>query len=324
MDTELLSTEEFGVLQTRSRAILVAKRSGTAALSTPTHCPLGKGVIQADGGPALLPWVSMAEALGWPPGRRHRRPRSRRAGLGSRHRRRVHHLHRPHQLGGGGGLHQPRRSTRRRRRRRLNAMLRNPPDFQVMALAGQLRLGLFVVAQLAARHAITVSLTESSYGGVRAIVLIPTSAIAAETAPPQAAKPVAPTDGLDESRHRSGAGRSKEADMSWFEARWPEEDESPAVVAPTAPTPARVPVAETPDTHTAGGGGGQPPLPRRRRQVNLSPQLAAAIASPNASSAARTPASARATRAPELARDTVAAMLRGTRQGRESAPRHRS
>ncbi|MBP2323297.1 DNA (cytosine-5)-methyltransferase 1 [Kibdelosporangium banguiense] len=63
-----LAAEEFGVPQTRSRAILVAKRSGTAALPTPTHRPLVKDVPQDNGDSSLLPWVSMAEALGWPAG----------------------------------------------------------------------------------------------------------------------------------------------------------------------------------------------------------------------------------------------------------------
>jgi signal transduction histidine kinase len=60
-------------------------------------------------------------------------------------------------------------------RERLNHMLHDPPDFQVMALSRQMRLGLFVVAQLAGRHGIVVTLAESAYGGTRAIVLIPSA-----------------------------------------------------------------------------------------------------------------------------------------------------
>ncbi|MFI6865725.1 nitrate- and nitrite sensing domain-containing protein [Nocardia sp. NPDC050406] len=58
---------------------------------------------------------------------------------------------------------------------RLNEMLRNPPDFGVNTLSEDSRLGLFVVARLAVRHGISVRLTESDYGGVRAIVLVPAS-----------------------------------------------------------------------------------------------------------------------------------------------------
>lgn len=54
----------------------------------------------------------------------------------------------------------------------LNVMLANPPDFGIMALSTEPRLGLFVVARLAARHGIGVSLRDSAYGGTRAIVLV--------------------------------------------------------------------------------------------------------------------------------------------------------
>ncbi|QDP83879.1 sensor histidine kinase [Nocardia otitidiscaviarum] len=54
-----------------------------------------------------------------------------------------------------------------------NAMLADPPDFSVATLSGDSRLGLFVVATLAGRHGISVRLTESDYGGVRAVVLVP-------------------------------------------------------------------------------------------------------------------------------------------------------
>ncbi|WP_199430914.1 sensor histidine kinase [Qaidamihabitans albus] len=54
----------------------------------------------------------------------------------------------------------------------LNELLRDPPDFGIMALSEEPRLGLFVVARLAAKHGITVSLRDSAYGGTRAIVLV--------------------------------------------------------------------------------------------------------------------------------------------------------
>jgi DNA (cytosine-5)-methyltransferase 1 len=79
----LLSAERYGVPQTRQRAFLVARRNGRPArLPAPTHAryvaPRG-GDVQGDGlfaAPAqerivlpadrhLLPWVSMADALGW-------------------------------------------------------------------------------------------------------------------------------------------------------------------------------------------------------------------------------------------------------------------
>lgn len=59
-----LHAEEYGVPQTRKRAILIARLHGPASLPTPTHERYRKGQ-QRGGQLGLLPWVSMAEALGW-------------------------------------------------------------------------------------------------------------------------------------------------------------------------------------------------------------------------------------------------------------------
>lgn len=63
--TGLLHAEQFGVPQTRKRAVLVARRDGiVAALPTPTHSRYySTGPNRLDAG--VLPWVSMADALGW-------------------------------------------------------------------------------------------------------------------------------------------------------------------------------------------------------------------------------------------------------------------
>ncbi|MFH8899558.1 nitrate- and nitrite sensing domain-containing protein [Streptomyces coeruleorubidus] len=55
----------------------------------------------------------------------------------------------------------------------FNEQLAVPPQFDVVALADDLRLGMFVIAQLAHRHGIAVTLRSSPYGGTTAIVLIP-------------------------------------------------------------------------------------------------------------------------------------------------------
>lgn len=60
-----LSSEQYGVPQTRKRAILIASLDHEVSLPAPTHRTYRKGVAQQDGDQALLPWVSMAEALGW-------------------------------------------------------------------------------------------------------------------------------------------------------------------------------------------------------------------------------------------------------------------
>lgn len=59
----VLHAEEFGVPQTRRRAILVAKRGSQARLPSPTHRSYRKGRPREEGDASLKPWVSMGEAL---------------------------------------------------------------------------------------------------------------------------------------------------------------------------------------------------------------------------------------------------------------------
>ncbi|WP_163573314.1 sensor histidine kinase [Fodinicola feengrottensis] len=59
-----------------------------------------------------------------------------------------------------------------------NRYFANPPEFNVLAISDNSRLGMFVVARLAARHNVHVSsLRSSPYGGTSAIVLIPSNLI---------------------------------------------------------------------------------------------------------------------------------------------------
>ncbi|MEU5477512.1 DNA cytosine methyltransferase [Streptomyces mirabilis] len=64
--TGKVRTEQYGLPQTRVRAVLIARYGAPAALPAPTHRPYRKGVPQHEGDPALLPWVSMGEALDRP------------------------------------------------------------------------------------------------------------------------------------------------------------------------------------------------------------------------------------------------------------------
>jgi DNA (cytosine-5)-methyltransferase 1 len=63
----ILGAEQFGVPQTRRRAFLVASLDGPAELPAPTHRSYNPRrpdhVREEERG--LLPWVSMADALGW-------------------------------------------------------------------------------------------------------------------------------------------------------------------------------------------------------------------------------------------------------------------
>ncbi|KAF0845254.1 signal transduction histidine kinase [Nocardia caishijiensis] len=75
-----------------------------------------------------------------------------------------------------------------------NALLGEPASFSLETLAENGRLGLFVIASLAARHQISVRLKESAYGGVHALVLIPSRYLTNEQ------------DGAETARHAVTAG----------------------------------------------------------------------------------------------------------------------
>ncbi|MFF7330487.1 DNA cytosine methyltransferase [Streptomyces sp. NPDC008150] len=61
--TGVLNAADYGVPQTRRRALLLASRTRTAAPPEPTHAKdPGPDTLF---GPTLAPWVTMADALGW-------------------------------------------------------------------------------------------------------------------------------------------------------------------------------------------------------------------------------------------------------------------
>jgi hypothetical protein len=230
----------------------------------------------------------------------------------------------------------------------FNETLRNPPDFEAMALAGQRRLGLFVVARLAAKHDISVTLLESAYGGIKAIVLIPVKTIARDDEREDNTMTLAVADeaavaggGAWASRHRQNGMTAPESmpTMAAIDSaeEWPLEEPVESVSLP--------PARQSPDnvirsTRNGNGNGHaqwdsssgirdtalpvresappqdssdrpRRPLPRRRRQANLAPQLQV-----DPPSAAETTNEPRHTRSPEQARNSMASFQRGTRQGR--------
>jgi signal transduction histidine kinase len=205
-------------------------------------------------------------------------------------------------------------------RERLNETLRNPPDFQAMAVAGQRRLGLFVVGQLAQRHGIAVSLVDSAYGGIKAIVLIPSGAIDGG-APADDSRAELGAPGL----HRQLGGASPEAkpdllplgsDGADVWGRTPggpaREAPSPQAARPGSPLPAPVlPWDSVPDPAREPSARRRPPLPRRERQANLVPELRQEAGKPAEEGAPR-----RSPRSPEEARGSMSAFQRGTRLGR--------
>lgn len=146
----------------------------------------------------------------------------------------------------------------------INANLLSPPDYGVLALTEDTRLGLYVVARLAARHDIRVTLAESAYGGTRAIVLLPAALVEAD-GPEQRDGDTAvltvlpPTD-------------TTPTDIDWSHS---------GGGAPPLPRRRRNGAAGGSQSVPNGGGvavqdppaGAPGALPRRQRRANLAPQL---------------------------------------------------
>ncbi|SMF38022.1 nitrate- and nitrite sensing domain-containing protein [Streptomyces sp. Amel2xC10] len=65
----------------------------------------------------------------------------------------------------------------------FNAQLAVEPAFDVVALADDLRLGMFVISRLATRHGISVTLRPSAYGGTTALVLLPPDIVVRDERP---------------------------------------------------------------------------------------------------------------------------------------------
>ncbi|MFJ5302461.1 nitrate- and nitrite sensing domain-containing protein [Streptomyces sp. NPDC088350] len=141
----------------------------------------------------------------------------------------------------------------------LNGQLAVPPQFDVVALADDLRLGMFVIARLATRHGIAVTLRSSPYGGTTAIVLIPHEIVVPEA-------PDEPTPGT--SKH-AGLARAVVAEKT---AALAATSLAERAVEPTSAVPA-VPPARSPEPSVAVDLGGLAPLPRRVPQTSLASEL---------------------------------------------------
>ena len=217
----------------------------------------------------------------------------------------------------------------------LNRMLQNPPDFSVMALSGEPRLGLFVVARLASRHGITVTLRQSAYGGTRAIVLVrselltpvpepeepadaPAPVPPAPPVPPQGpgadhpslpVRRAQPVPSFEETARHNGNLHDEDTRVDLFR---PARQARPA--PPSRPRPDARPPQETRAPQPAGPmSADRPPLPQRRRQQNLAPQLRTSEPLLNDSAEGTVDD-------PEQARGRLSAFQQGTRRARAQDP----
>ncbi|PSK97624.1 signal transduction histidine kinase [Murinocardiopsis flavida] len=220
-----------------------------------------------------------------------------------------------------------------------NGTLSDAPEYDVMAMTDDARLGLFVVARLAEKHGVRVELRPSPYGGVRAVVLLPSVLIApqhdrgAETRQRSlravgarsdgGAPPAEPSGDLLASATGAGPGADPRR-------RPPRErpPEPPATAKAPLPSVDALPKRQ-PRVGSAGAldgaadgaapGGGTPGLPKRRRQASLAPQLRSQENGPGVFAEQAAPAGG-TDRSPEEIRRTLSAFQSGTRRGREADP----
>jgi signal transduction histidine kinase len=134
----------------------------------------------------------------------------------------------------------------------INARLAAPPELD---FANSNQLGLFIVGQLASRHGIKVSLRESAYGGITAIVWLPFGVIVREEG-------VAASGGLGRGEPTRATGPIPEAGV-------------PAAMADRLEMAGRHRLPTTLTGRASGGGEGvtdvspevKPPAPRTRPRV---------------------------------------------------------
>jgi signal transduction histidine kinase len=184
---------------------------------------------------------------------------------------------------------------------RANEMLASPPRFGVAALSADSRLGLFVVAQLGIRHGISVRLGESDYGGIRAVVLIPSAVITSEAVVVDYAPQY-----LSNAPDLAGA-RTEIPAAGVSDTAANTENRSTAAALDTPRPPMRH--APSPATEDA-----RPALMHRTRQASISSEPADSAPQPDASSEPPR------TRSATQARDLFSAIENGTRQGRRATP----
>jgi signal transduction histidine kinase len=211
-----------------------------------------------------------------------------------------------------------------------NERLASPPEFD---LANSERLGLFVVSRLAARHGIKVTLQTSPYGGITAIVLLPSNIMvseyeessrsrrsrldrlpaAAPNDPAREAGEHGPTFGMT-GRHRlalstsstsspeAGPVEGAKAPLSSAEPQfrvppWSAQDQPAQAVGSAEPTP------NVNGTHLG--------LPRRVRMASMAPQL---YSEPGGAAPAQ--ASGPLSRSPEQTSSRISALQAGWLRGR--------
>lgn len=163
----------------------------------------------------------------------------------------------------------------------FNAQLAVPPQFDVVALADDLRLGMFVIARLATRHGIAVTLRSSPYGGTTAIVLIPHDIVVREPGESPSTDKESAGSADSPAQESAAAAKGSTANTPGPERQTHERSRETQPVARVR-TAAAFPTADAsrsasgmphPDSSEADSGGDLSPLPRRVPQTSLAAEL---------------------------------------------------
>ncbi|MGA4996100.1 nitrate- and nitrite sensing domain-containing protein [Nonomuraea bangladeshensis] len=141
-----------------------------------------------------------------------------------------------------------------------NALMKSPPQLDVMTHADDVRLGLYVVARLSAGLGLQVELRPSAFGGARVIVLVPETLVVErpqESAAPPAEEPRPAATG-PRPRPQDEAARENAAAGNGLPTRTRGRALANVAASPVPP----------PDPDS-----GRRPLPQRVRQANLAEEL---------------------------------------------------
>jgi signal transduction histidine kinase len=152
----------------------------------------------------------------------------------------------------------------------VNALMRNPPEFDAMVREEAIsQLGFFVVAHLARALHMVVTFQVSAFQGLSAVVIFPGEVLAQ---PDEEHQDMPESDGRPPAR----------AESAWFSPEEPVKQDATVMPLPTPALPARIPPSGTavreqrprprharlvalPDEPTETPSGSLPPLPKRSR-----------------------------------------------------------
>ncbi|GAA2012446.1 nitrate- and nitrite sensing domain-containing protein [Nocardiopsis rhodophaea] len=213
---------------------------------------------------------------------------------------------------------------------RANELLAAPPDFDLADMREDSQLGLFVIATIADRHGLKVTLRPSPYNGTQAIVVLPPQVIVgSDTGDHQRPETDAP----------SQPSAAQEASQGGAEPSTATDHPTPTNTDAPTPAPARPPIPSaspplspapeapvaSPRLDTAAADHATPPSPAAPtgdtykglpRRIRTSRRQGNSLPAP--STEAPTTEAADAARPLEEIRDMMSALQTGIREGRRS------